>query len=199
MNYSKLFAALALVAAFTANAADPEAGQAKSATCAACHGVTGVSANPIWPSLAGQHESYLVQQLQAYQNGTRSDPMMTAMAMGLSEQDMQDIAAFYSRQTPPTQTAEPNLIDVGQALFRGGNMETGVPACTACHGAEGAGNAAAGWPRVGGQHAQYTAAQLNAYRDGTRTTDTQSIMRDIAQRMTDEEIIAVANYLQGLR
>jgi cytochrome c553 len=199
MNHSKLFAALALVAAFSANAADPEAGQTKSATCAACHGVTGVSANPIWPSLAGQHESYIVQQLQAYQNGTRSDPMMTAMAMGLSEQDMQDIAAFYSRQTPPAQTAEPELVDVGQALYRGGNMETGVPACIACHGAEGAGNPAAGWPRVGGQHAEYTAKQLTAYRAGTRTTDTMSMMRDIAKRMSDEEIIAVANYLQGLR
>lgn len=199
MNHSKLFAALALAVAFSANAADPEAGQAKSATCAACHGVIGVSANPIWPSLAGQHESYIVQQLQAYQNGTRSDPMMTAMAMGLSEQDMQDIAAFYSRQTPSTQTAEPDLVDVGQALYRGGNMETGVPACIACHGAEGAGNPAAGWPRVSGQHAQYTAAQLRAYRDGTRTTDTMSMMRDIAKRMSDEEIIAVANYLQGLR
>ncbi len=199
MNHSKLLAALALVAAFSANAADPEAGQTKSATCAACHGVTGTSSNPIWPSLGGQHESYIVQQLQAYQNGTRSDPMMTAMAMGLSEQDMQDIAAFYAAQTPPTQTAEPNLVDVGEALYRGGNMETGVPACIACHGAEGAGNAAAGWPRVNGQHAEYTAKQLTAYRDGTRTTDSMSMMRDIAKRMSDEEIIAVANYLQGLR
>ena len=198
MNHSRLLAACVILsAAFSAGAADPEAGQQKAATCAACHGVTGSSANPMWPSLGGQHESYIVQQLQAYQNGTRSDPMMTGMAMGLSEQDMQDIASFYANQTPPTLTADPEFVDLGEKLYRGGNMATGVPACIACHGANGAGNAAAGWPRVGGQHAEYTAKQLTAYRSGERTTGV--MMNDIAKRMTDEEIIAVANYLQGLR
>ena len=197
MNHSKLIAVIALAAAFSASAADPEAGKAKSATCAACHGVTGSSSNPMWPSLGGQHESYIVQQLQAFQSGLRSDPMMTPMAMGLAEQDMQDIAAYYSQQTPPTLTAEPGSIELGEKLYRGGNAATGVPACLACHGAEGAGNAAAGWPRLGGQHAEYIAKQLTLYRSGERKTN--EIMTDIAKRMTDEEILAVANYLQGLR
>ena len=197
MNHKLLIAVAALAIAFSAGAQDPEAGKTKSSTCAACHGVTGSSANPIWPSLGAQHESYIVKQLQAYQTGARSDPMMTGMAMGLSEQDMMDIAAYYSRQAAPTLTAEPELIDVGEALYRGGNVESGVPACIACHGPTGAGNAAAGWPRVGGQHAEYLAKQLTAYRAGERTTD--QMMVDIAKRMTDEEIVAVANYLQGLR
>lgn len=197
MNHKYLVASIALAFAFSAQAQDPVAGETKSATCAACHGVTGSSANPMWPSLGGQHESYIVQQLQAYQAGTRSDPMMTGMAMGLSEADMMDIAAYYARQAPPTLTAEPELVDVGEALYRGGNVDSGVPACIACHGPTGAGNAAAGWPRVGGQHAEYTAKQLQAYRAGERTTG--PMMLDIAKRMTDEEIIAVANYLQGLR
>ena len=199
MNHSKLiaFTLVAIAAAFSASAADPEAGKTKAATCAACHGVTGSSSNPMWPSLGGQHERYLVQQLQAFQSGLRSDPMMTPMAMGLSEQDMQDIAAYYAQQTPPTLTAEPDLLEAGERLYRGGNAATGVPACLACHGAEGAGNAAAGWPRIGGQHAEYLAKQLTAYRNGERKTGV--IMTDIAKRLSDEEILAVANYLQGLR
>ena len=197
MNHSKLIAVIAFAAAFSASAADPEAGKTKSATCAACHGVTGSSSNPMWPSLGGQHESYIVQQLQAFQSGLRSDPMMTPMAMGLAEQDMQDIAAYYAQQTPPTLTAEPAAVALGEKLYRGGNAATGVPACLACHGAEGAGNAAAGGPRIGGQHAEYLAKQLTRYRSGERKTN--EIMTDIAKRMTDEEILAVANYLQGLR
>ena len=197
MNHSKLIAVIAFAAAFSASAADPEAGKTKSATCAACHGVTGSSSNPMWPSLGGQHESYIVQQLQAFQSGLRSDPMMTPMAMGLAEQDMQDIAAYYAQQTPPTLTAEPAAVALGEKLYRGGNAATGVPACLACHGAEGAGTAAAGWPRIGGQHAEYIAKQLTLYRSGERKTN--EIMTDIAKRMTDEEILAVANYLQGLR
>lgn len=192
-------ASLALTASLCAHAGDPEAGREKAAPCAACHGVDGNSVNPAWPSLAGQHAGYVIDQLRAYQDGTRQDPMMAPMATGLSEQDMHDLAAYYAAQTPAQLEADLETVELGERIYRGGNQETRVTACIACHGPTGQGNPPAGWPRVAGQHAEYTAAELREYRSGQRTTDMNSIMRDIAQRMTDEEIEAVANYIQGLR
>lgn len=197
---TRVLLVLALCASFTVNAAgDAAAGKAKSATCAACHGADGNSFNPAWPSLAGQHADYIVAQLKAYQEGTRSDPMMSGMAMGLSEQDLADLAAFYASQSLTEKTADADLAAAGERLYRGGNLETGVAACAACHGPSGMGNPAAGWPRVAGQHAQYTGDQLRRYREGNRTSDMQSIMRQVAATMTDAEIEAVASYIQGLR
>lgn len=192
-------AAFATFATFAIQAGDPEAGQAKSVTCAACHGVDGNSVNPEWPTIAGQHANYIVTQLKAYQDGTRNNPMMMGMVAGLNEQDMKDLAAFYAAQTPAPLYADPELVDLGERIYRGGNLATGVTACIACHGPQGLGNPAAGWPRVAGQHAAYTAHELREYRDGERVTDMGGMMRDIARRMTDAEIEAVASYIQGLR
>lgn len=194
-----LVAVVAVSAAFAAQAADPEAGRAKSQTCAACHGADGNSVNPEWPSLAGQQAVYIATQLHAYQAGERVDPMMTGMVAGLSDEDILDLAAYYAAQTMEPKTADPDLVELGERIYRGGNLESGVTACTACHGPQGLGNAPAGWPKVAGQHAAYIAHELREYRSGERTTDYQSMMRDIASRMTDEEIEAVASYIQGLR
>lgn len=200
MNKSALLvASLAAIAMAHAHAGDPEAGQAKSITCAACHGGDGNSVNPEWPSLAGQHENYTIAQLKAYQAGEREDPLMSGMAMGLSEQDMKDLAAFYAAQDRQPLEADPGLVELGGRLYRGGNMASGVTACIACHGPNGLGNPAASWPAVAGQHATYTAAELREYRAGNRATDMGGMMRDITRRMTDEEIEAVASYIQGLR
>jgi cytochrome c553 len=181
-------------------AGDAAAGQTRAITCAACHGADGNSLNPEWPSLAGQHESYLIKQLQAFKSGARQNVLMSGQAMALSDQDMADLAAYFASQKPARRTADPALVKAGEQLYRGGNKETGTPACLACHGPAGLGNITAAWPLVAGQHATYTAAQLAAYRAGQRTTDGDTqIMRNVAARLTDDEIKAVASYIQGLQ
>ncbi len=192
--------ALATVALPARAAGDAAAGQAKAITCAACHGVDGNSLNPEWPSLAGQHESYIVKQLQAFKSGARQNVLMSGQAMALSDQDMADLAAYFAGQKPAAKAADPALVDIGQRLYRGGNKDAGVPACLACHGPDGLGNLTAAWPLVAGQQANYTAAQLAAYRSGERKTDGDTqIMRNVAARLTDDEIKAVASYIQGLQ
>jgi cytochrome c553 len=178
-----------------------EAGQAKAATCAACHGPQGKSLNPQWPSLAGQNARYLVEQLQAFKTGTRSDVLMTGQAMALAEQDMRDLAAYYAVQTPdPKVVANPASVDKGAALYRGGDQENRVAACTACHGPTGQGNPAAAYPMLKGQHATYVATQLRAYASGARKSDGPTrIMREIAGRMREDDIVALASYIQGLK
>jgi cytochrome c553 len=181
-------------------AGDAAAGQAKAVTCSACHGADGNSLNPEWPSLAGQHESYTIKQLQAFKSGARQNVLMSGQAMGLSDQDMADLAAYFASQKPARKTADPALVKTGEQLYRGGNKETGTPACLACHGPDGLGNITAAWPLVSGQHATYTATQLAAYRSGERSTDGDTqIMRNVAARLTDDEIKAVASYIQGLQ
>jgi cytochrome c553 len=197
----KLLAAGALAAALGINSAalaegSVEAGQAKSAVCAACHGPDGNSVNPEWPSLAGQHAGYLVSQLEAFQAGRRQDPLMSPMALGLSEEDMQDLAAYFSVQRPAALEADPALIEHGQRLYLGGDAEAGITACIACHGPTGQGNPLAGYPVVAGQRAPYTALTLNRYKSGERPNP---IMQDIAGRMSEEDVRAASSYLQGLR
>jgi cytochrome c553 len=199
------FAALTLVAVLgwtgSAHAAGTvEAGQAKSATCMACHGMDGNSANPEWPALAGQHPSYVIKQLKHFKANERQNVLMSPMAMILSDQDMEDLAAYFSAQKRvATGETEPSKLQLGQAIFRAGIPARGVPSCSGCHGPSGAGIAGAAFPRIGGQHAVYTAAQLRGYKSGARATDPNSMMRTIASRLTDEEIDAVASYLQGMR
>ena len=179
---------------------DAAAGQAKAAVCAACHGVDGNSANPVWPSLAGQHESYIVDAINAFKNGSRSDVLMTAQANILSDEDTADVAAYYASQTPTQRTADPALADLGERIYRGGDKDEGVSACIACHGPSGRGNAPAGYPSLTGQHATYTAKQLNDYKSGARTSDGDTqVMRNIAAELSQEQIDAVAAYIQGLR
>jgi cytochrome c553 len=176
-----------------------EEGKEKVTACIACHGATGASPNPEWPNLAGQHESYIKRQLQAFKSGARKNPLMTPMAMGLSDDDMDDLAAYYSQQTPTGLEADAAKVSLGQRLYRGGDPRLGTAACGACHGPGGDGNPAAGYPAINGQHAVYIAAQLRAYRSGARQTDANQMMRTVASTMTDEQIDAVASYVQGLR
>jgi len=196
---SLALAALALLVLKVANAGSVESGQAKSVTCTACHGADGNSLNPEWPSLAGQHESYLVSTLQAFQAGTRSNVLMSGQAAALSAEDIADLAAYFSVQTTAPRTADPALVAAGERLYRGGNRDSSVSACIACHGPFGRGNPGAAYPSIAGQHATYTAAQLRAYRSGERTSDPNQMMRNITARLTDKEIAAVAAYVQGLR
>jgi cytochrome c553 len=177
-----------------------EAGRAKSATCAACHGADGNSVTPDWPMLAGQHSSYIVRQLRAFKNGERTDVTMKPFADMLSEQDMLDVAAYFEAQTPTPKGADPSLVGLGQQIYRGGVAGRGVAACIACHGPEGNGNPLASYPRIGGQHAAYTTKQLNAYRAGDRRSDVDlnQMMRNVAGQLFDDEIRALASYMQGL-
>ena len=198
-----LLSALCLsVSAFAPSAfgeGSAEAGQAKSATCVACHGVDGNSVNPEWPTIAGQHSEYLVKQLTAFKSGARQNVLMSPMAAGLSEADIDDLAAYFSSQTANGLEADASKVALGQRLYRGGDAENGVAACGACHGPSGHGNPTAQYPSIRGQHATYVEAQLKAYRSGTRQTDQNQMMRGVAHSMSDEQIAAVAAYVQGLR
>jgi cytochrome c553 len=177
-----------------------EAGRAKAATCAACHGVDGNSVTPDWPMLAGQHAGYIVKQLRAFKEGERTDVTMKPFADMLSEQDMLDVAAYFESQTPAPKGADPALVTLGQQIYRGGVPERGVPACIGCHGPEGLGNPLAGYPRISFQHAAYTMKQLNAYAAGERRSDVEQnqMMRNIADALFEDEMRALASYLQGL-
>ncbi|MEN8176027.1 MAG: c-type cytochrome [Pseudomonadota bacterium] len=190
----------ALVFAGNVNAAgDSAAGQQKSAVCAGCHGADGNSANAAWPKLAGQHEIYIVKQLADFKSGERNNATMSPMAAPLSEQDMQDLAAYYAVQPLSGGEADPTQVDLGEKIFRGGNPASGVAACASCHAPNGIGNPPANFPRVSGQHADYLETTLKEFRNGARTNDAAKMMQNIAVRMTDAEIKAVAQYMQGLR
>jgi cytochrome c553 len=180
--------------------ADPAKGQSIAAgVCAACHGSDGNSPIPSNPMLAGQHPEYLFKQLRNYKSGERNNPIMAGIAASLSEQDMRDVSAFYAAQKPRQGAArDAKLAGAGQRLYRGGNATSGIAACAGCHSPSGAGIPAQ-YPRLKGQHADYTIAQLKAFRAGERANDENGMMRDVALRMTDQDIAAVAEYLQGLK
>lgn len=199
MNRLIIFLVLSLLSISTVSAAgDPEAGREKAMVCAACHGSDGNSTNPVWPKLAGQHASYTLKQLADFKAGRRENPQMSPMAANLSEQDMADIAAYFASQSIKIGTTDPGKLELGEKIYRAGNLEAGVPACIACHGPTGQGNPLAVYPKLSGQHAAYTETQLNAFRQDKRTNDTNEVMRTIVDRMTDEEIMAVSEYVQGL-
>ena len=182
-----------------AQAGDAVAGKTKAATCGACHGADGNSLAPSFPKIAGQGERYLVKQITEIKNGDRQVPEMLGFVMGLSETDIADIAAYYASQTASSGAADAALVEAGKRIFLGGNEATGVPACIACHSADGKGIAAAGFPRVAGQHATYTEKQLMDFYNAKRTNDASNVMRDIASRMHMDEIKAVSSYIQGLK
>ncbi len=192
--------AMLLAVASAAHAAgDAEAGKGKAAACAACHGANGNSANPQWPNLAGQHEGYLYQQLKHFKSGERSNPVMAGQVANLSDQDMQDLAAYFAGLEMEVGAANEDIADKGEAIWRGGIPERNVPACAACHGPGGDGMKGAGYPRLGGQKATYLVSQLQAYRSGDRNGyDAATIMVDVAGPLTDEEIEAVASFASGL-
>ena len=178
-----------------------EAGASKAVRCGACHGPGGNSVNPQWPSIAGQHAPYIVRQLKAFQNGERTNILMTSQAKTLTDQDMKDVAVYFAAQPAAAKAvADPRLVEKGQALYRGGHKETGAAACLTCHGPTGRGNPAAAYPLLRGQHATYIAATLRAYATDARKSDgATKIMRDIAKRLSEDDIVAVAAYVQGLR
>lgn len=180
-------------------AGDVEAGKTKSVVCAACHGPAGNSpANPVWPKLAGQHASFIEKQLKDFKSGARKDPTMTGMAMPLSEEDMADLAAFFASLPRQNGIAAQDQIDMGEKIYRAGNAKSGVSACMACHGPAGSGNPQANFPAIAGQHAPYTEKALKDFRSGERANDTSKMMQGVAESMTDKEIAAVAQYIQGL-
>ncbi|CAI8930215.1 c-type cytochrome [Methylocaldum szegediense] len=174
------------------------AGKEKSEPCAGCHGEDGNSNAPIFPKLAGQHASYLAKQLHEFKTEKRVNPTMTAMAEPLSDEDIDDIAAFYAQQKITVEKAEaPNAL--GEAIYRTGNASSGVPACTGCHGPDGSGIPSARFPALRGQYAAYLEKTLNDFKSGERANDANSIMRAIAAKLSDEEIAAVSSYTSGLR
>ncbi len=177
-----------------------EEGAKRSVSCGACHGADGNSVNPQWPSIAGQNATYLANTLRAFQNGTRSDVLMSGQAQSLNEQDIENLAAYYAIQQITQRTASLELAKIGERLYQGGNKETSLTACIGCHGPSGKGNAPAGYPSLSGQHAAYTAKQLDAYQSEARKSDGDTmIMRNVAARLTQNEINALAAYIQGLR
>lgn len=178
---------------------DVSRGEELSGSCAACHGAQGESSNPEWPNLAGQSERYLFEQLRAFKSGERQNAVMAGQVANLDEQDMRDLAAYYASQDPVVAgSVSEDLRDLGETIYRGGLPDKGVAACMACHGPSGAGMPGAGFPRIGGQHAQYVATQLRAYRSGERDTDRNAMMRTVAEQLSDEEIQAVSSYVSGL-
>jgi cytochrome c553 len=197
-NCFGLLLACALFAS-ASSAGDAGQGAQKAAVCGACHGMTGNSINPEWPNLAGQPETYVVTQLKAFKEGSRVNPLMTPMAVALSEKDMEDLGAHFSQQTPTGLEADPSTWKAGEKLYRGGDREREIPACIACHGPQGRGNGPAGYPALRAQHAVYAYAQLKAFKDGTRKSAGSDIMAAVTDRMTDTEMRALASYLQGLR
>lgn len=177
---------------------DPRAGEGKSATCVACHQADGNSTNAEYPKLAGLGAGYIYKQLKEFKSGEREDAVMAGMVAGLSDQDMRDLAAFYSDQTMSGGTANEELVALGEQIFRAGNKATGVSACMACHGPAGGGNVPANFPRLAGQHAEYVERELGLFAAGDRANDPGQMMRNIAGRMSEEEIEAVSSYIEGL-
>lgn len=212
----KLMIAALMVLGVATNAmaaGDATAGKAKTAACAACHGADGNSAAPTFPKLAGQSEKYLFKQLNEINRKDkagkiiRSIPTMMGQTEHLSQQDLADIAAYYAGQKMSGGAAKADRIALGAEIYRSGDKEKGLAACSGCHSPTGVGNAPAGFPKLGGQHADYIAAQLKAFRTGAddaenpaaRTNDGDTrIMRDIAYRLSDKEIDSVSSYASGL-
>lgn len=205
----------------TARAADLEAAKEKAAVCAACHGAEGISASgAVGPNLAGQGEKYLLKQLRDFKSGARANAVMGAQVATLTDEDMVNLAAYYAAfPTPPAATSgageEPEeMLKLGEALYRGGDMTNGIPACAACHGPSGAGIGPAAFPQLSAQHWDYTRAQLLLFRAAAdledqpsdvdkagiihRANDPNQMMQDIVKKMTPKQIEAVSRYIQGL-
>jgi cytochrome c553 len=187
-----------------------DSGATKAAVCTACHGVNGNSTNPEWPVLAGQNAAYIREQLGMFKARKRVNEIMYPIVAQMSDQDFADVAAFFAAQTPTGLEADPSYWKAGEALYKSGDVVRSIPACTACHGPAGQGNAGAGYPALRAQHSVYTVKQLqnyltqNRYRDATdpatiNRTRNSVMMTTIAARLTPEDIRNIASYLQGLR
>ncbi len=175
---------------------DIAAGKTKSAMCASCHGVDGNSVVPMYPSLAGQSANYIAKQLADFKSGLRNDPVMAGMVAALTEEDMNDLGAYFAVQTPKAGTGEGS--SVGQKLYFGGEPSRNITACVACHGVKGKGMAQAGFPAIAGQNAEYLKKQLTTFRDGSRGNDNNKIMRNIAIKLSDAQIDELVKYMSSL-
>jgi len=211
MKKTIIILATVLLASFSSSiiaAGDTEAGQTKSATCMGCHGLAGNSEIASFPKLAGQGEAYLLKQLQNFKSGERNNAIMAGVVSLLSEQDMMDIAAYYSIQTISENSAkgDAKTIELGRKIYVGGKMDTQTTACIACHGPKGLGIPTAGFPSLSAQHADYIAVQLKAFRqysinEQTGSVDvsrTNEMMVNVAKGLTTVEIEALAQYIAGL-
>lgn len=179
-------------------AATAPIGSEKAAMCAGCHGAQGISPNPDWPNLAGQHAPYLEKQLHDYKNATlRHNAIMTALVAGLTDDDIHALAVFYAGLPPPEGLSPQANQTRGEAIYRRGDLSKHITACIACHGPKGTGNAEAGFPALAGQEPGYTAQQLQAFKDHHRQNDLRAIMQDISARMGPEDMEAVAHYVAG--
>ncbi|MDX3775515.1 c-type cytochrome [Chromatiaceae bacterium AAb-1] len=184
---------------------DAEAGKAKSAVCAACHGPDGNSPIDMYPKIGGQHPTYLYKQLKEYKLGMesggtagRSNAVMFGMIATLSDQDMKDLAAYFGSQKMTAGTTPEEVIERGQQLYRGGDAERGIAACIACHGPRGSGSSLAMFPRIAFQHEAYLKTTLEEFRNGQRANDPNGMMQDIARKLTNEDIEVLSKYLGGL-
>jgi cytochrome c553 len=180
-------------------------GKEKSVTCGACHGADGNSAIAMNPKLAGQHANYLVKQLTEFKLASqtggkegRNNAVMNGMSAALSEQDILDLASYFSSQeSTPSETSQ-DAVEQGNKLYVGGDLERGITACIACHGPKGNGTSLSGFPDISGQHSDYIASQLKAFRSGDRANSLNGMMADIAKRMTDKDIEVISSYVAGL-
>ncbi|MFM8445491.1 MAG: c-type cytochrome [Methylococcus sp.] len=195
MTLIKLMAGLGLLgyALLAQSAGVPAEGAEKAAACGGCHGDDGNGAAPIFPKLAGQHPSYLIKQLANFKDQSRVEPTMNAMASALTEDDMEDIAAFYATRKMTFETGKPNAL--GESIYRAGNPATGVPACTGCHNPDGVGNPQAKFPQLRGQYAEYIEKTLHDFKAGERANDMNAMMRVVAAKLSEEEMNAVADYI----
>ncbi len=196
---------LGLIGQAAATEGNIEAGKAKSVTCAACHGPDGNSPTDMYPKIAGQHAGYIFKQLKEFKLGAstggkegRNNAVMAGMVAALSEQDMRDLAAYYASQTMKAGSTPEDVVEAGQKLFRGGDMQRGIAACIACHGPRGVGHSLANFPKISFQHAAYIKTQLESFRNGSRANDMNGMMRDVAKKLTDEDIEILSKYLGGL-
>ena len=184
---------------FFLGAGNPESGKEKVAVCSACHGVDGNSVVGLWPSLAGQNEKYLVKQLRLVKSGDRVIDSMVGLLDNLQDSDLQDIAAFYASQKNKVGQADESKVELGRKLYYAGNLEKGVPACSACHSPRGLGNGPAAYPLLSGQQPDYVAKALKDYRSGERVNeDPSKIMASIAYKLDDVEIDALSSFVHGL-
>lgn len=203
---SKFTLVLALFASFSVWAqGNAEAGKTKTATCVACHGESGNSAVGLYPNLAGQQQKYLFKQLKAFKLGAqtqgekgRYNINMAAMVIGLSEQDMADLAAYYASLPVKLGVTPETAIDTGQQLYRYGDKARNITACIACHGPRGNGTPSSGFPKISGQQTDYLIKQLSDFRLGERKTDPNGMMRLVAAMLSDDEITKVSEYVGGL-
>jgi len=195
-----LVAVSSLTMAGSALAGDAVAGKAKSAACGGCHGFDGNSLIATYPKLAGQNEAYITKQVKDFKaDSSRKNELMKGMVAALSDEDAADIGAYFQAQSVnAVATFDESKIAAGREIYKGGNLQTGIPACQACHGPKGSGTAGIGYPQLGGQYVDYTLAQLKAFKNGSRTNDDKELMRSIVAKMSDEDMAAVANYIASL-